>query len=101
MTDHTPVSAADLAELMTLTNLTVKSLLKVQEAVTRELQTRVDTEQLVEAAPPPSRRVAPIQHALLPHGESLSAINATQVGLMWRLARRINGLPRRHGRDKL
>ncbi len=59
MTDRTAVSAADLAELrVTLTNLSVKSLLKVQETVTRELQTRLDTEQLVEASPPPWRREA-------------------------------------------
>ena len=43
---------------------------------------------LLAAVPQPAL-VQSVQHALLPHGESLSAINATQVGLMWRLARRI------------
>ena len=60
MTDHSPVSEADLAALkVTLTNLTTKSLLKVQETITRELQTRLDTEQLVEGAPPPWRQRSP------------------------------------------
>ncbi len=41
------------------------------------------------AAVPQPALVQSVQHALLPLGESLSAINATQVGLMWRLARRV------------
>ena len=43
---------------------------------------------LLAAVPQPAL-VQSIQHARLPLGESLSAINATQVGLMWRLSRRI------------
>ena len=41
------------------------------------------------AAVPQPALVHAIHQARLPAGDSLSAINATQVGLMWRLARRV------------
>ena len=67
MASQTPISEADLAALrVTLVNLPLRSLLKVQETVNRELQTRVDTEQVVEATAPPWRRPIPTQRDTTP-----------------------------------
>ena len=60
----------------------------VWTAVIAVLGDPVNDLRLLAAVPQPAL-IQAVQTALLPTGDSLSAINATQVGLMWRLSRRI------------
>lgn len=57
MADSDSDFAADLAAFKrSLTDLPLKSLIKVQEAITREFQVRAEAGQIQEASPAPWRR---------------------------------------------